>query len=135
MRYLIAMAVAIVAALLVTLFVSPQLADLVVDRFTFESPDEVADLLDVLNVCCDGAECCLIEQASGGGVFWIGNGTVPEIRRVSAGRAASGHNWMGLRQNGDYVVTGFSELPLLPAFAALLLAVGLLIAAWRREGR
>ena len=36
MRYLIAMAVAIVAALLVTLFVSPQLADLVVDRFTFE---------------------------------------------------------------------------------------------------
>jgi len=32
-------------------------------------------------------------------------------------------------------VTGFSELPLLPAFAALLLAVGLLIAAWRREGR
>jgi hypothetical protein len=44
MRYLIAMAVAIVAALLVTLFVSPPLADLVVDRFTFESPDEVADL-------------------------------------------------------------------------------------------
>ena len=44
MRYLIAMAVAIVAALLVTLFVSPQVANLVVDRFTFESPDEVADL-------------------------------------------------------------------------------------------
>ena len=44
MRYLIAMAVAIVAALLVTLFVSPLLANMVVDRFTFESPDEVADL-------------------------------------------------------------------------------------------
>ena len=44
MRYLIAMAVAIVAALLITLFVSPQLANMVVDRFTFESPDEVADL-------------------------------------------------------------------------------------------
>jgi len=26
-------------------------------------------------------------------------------------------------------------LPLFPAFAALLLAIGLLIAAWRREGR
>jgi hypothetical protein len=76
-----------------------------------------------------------LAQASGGGVFWIGTGTIPEIRRVSAGRAASGHNWLGLRQNGDYVVTGFSELPLLPAFAALLLTVGLLIAAWRREGR
>jgi hypothetical protein len=76
-----------------------------------------------------------LSQASGGGVFWIGDGTVPEVRRVSAGRATSGHNWMGFRQNGDYVVTGFSELPLMPAFAALLLTVGFLIAAWRREGR
>jgi hypothetical protein len=42
---------------------------------------------------------------------------------------------MGLRQNGDYVVTGFSELPLMPGFAALLVTAGLLIAAWRREGR
>ena len=60
---------------------------------------------------------------------------MPDIRRVSPGRAASGHNWMGLRQNGDYLVTGFSEIPLFPALAAVLLAIGLLIAAWRREGR
>jgi len=32
-------------------------------------------------------------------------------------------------------VTGFSEVPLLPAIAAMLLTIGLLIAAWRREGR
>jgi hypothetical protein len=74
-------------------------------------------------------------KATGGGVFWSGDGTIPEVRRVSAGRAASGHNWMGFRENGDYVVTGFSEVPLLPAVAALLLTLGLLIAAWRREGR
>ncbi len=42
---------------------------------------------------------------------------------------------MGIRQNGDYLVTGFSEVPLFPALAALLLAIGLLLAAWRREGR
>jgi hypothetical protein len=42
---------------------------------------------------------------------------------------------MGLRENGDYRVTGFSETPLFPAIAALLLAIGLLVAAWRREGR
>jgi uncharacterized membrane protein len=74
-------------------------------------------------------------RASGGGVFWSGDGTIPQVRRVAPGRAAAGHNWMGLRQNGDYLVTGFSETPLFPAFAALLLAIGLLIAAWRREGR
>jgi hypothetical protein len=76
-----------------------------------------------------------VSHASGGGVFWIGNGAIPEVRRVSAGRAAAGQHWMGFRENGDYVVTGFSELPLIPAFAALLLTIGLLLAAWRREGR
>jgi hypothetical protein len=74
-------------------------------------------------------------QASGGGVFWIGEGAMPDIRLVSPGRAAAGRNWMGIRQNGDYLVSGFSEIPLFPALAAVLLAIGLLLAAWRREGR
>jgi hypothetical protein len=41
---------------------------------------------------------------------------------------------MGFRANGDYIVTGFSETPLLPSVAALLLIIGGLLAAWRREG-
>ena len=41
---------------------------------------------------------------------------------------------MGFRENGDYTVTGFGETPLLPGIAALLLILGGLIAAWRREG-
>jgi hypothetical protein len=76
-----------------------------------------------------------LAEATGGRVFWAGNGEIPEVRRVSPGRAASGHGWMGIRENGDYVVTGFRETPLLPALAALVLALGLLLAAWRREGR
>ena len=72
--------------------------------------------------------------ASGGGIFWIADG-VPDVRRVAAGRATAGHGWLGLKENEDYVVAGFSETPLLPGIAALLLAVGTLIAAWRREGR
>jgi hypothetical protein len=74
-------------------------------------------------------------KATGGGIFWAGDGTLPEIRRVSPGRPASGHNWMGLRQNGDYLVAGFSETPLFPGLVAILLAIGLFVAAWRREGR
>ncbi len=76
-----------------------------------------------------------LARASGGGVFWAGDGTIPEIRLVSPGRAAAGPNWMGIRRNGDYVVTGFREMPLFPAIAALLLTIGLLLGAWRREGR
>jgi len=74
-------------------------------------------------------------KASGGGVFWASDGAIPEVRRVSPGRSTAGSGWFGLRENGDYVVTGFSELPLFPALAALLLSLGLLLAAWRREGR
>ena len=76
-----------------------------------------------------------LAQATGGGVFWVADDGMPQIRRVSPGRPAAGANWLGLRQNEDYAVTGFSEMPLLPAIAALFLAIGLLIAAWRREGR
>jgi hypothetical protein len=74
-------------------------------------------------------------QATGGGIFWAGSNPLPEIRRVGQERTAAGRNWIGFRANGDYVVTGLSETPLLPAVAALLLALGTLIAAWRREGR
>ncbi|MGH7065898.1 MAG: hypothetical protein ACREET_17635, partial [Stellaceae bacterium] len=75
-----------------------------------------------------------VAAATGGGVFWAGSGSVPAIRRVAPDRSVAGENWMGFRANGDYTVTGFSEMPLLPALAALLLIVGGLIAAWRREG-
>jgi hypothetical protein len=54
---------------------------------------------------------------------------------VAPDRVAVGNNWMGFRANGDYTVIGFSETPLLPALAALLLIAGGLLAAWRREGR
>ena len=73
-------------------------------------------------------------SASGGGSFWLANG-MPEVRRVASGRATAGNGWLGLRENEDYTVAGFSETPLLPGIAALLLAIGALIAAWRREGR
>jgi hypothetical protein len=75
-----------------------------------------------------------VVTASGGGVFWIADG-IPEIRRVASGRATAGNGWMGLRENDDYTIAGFNETPLLPGIAALLLAIGALIAAWRREGR
>ena len=44
MRYVFAMAGAIVLALMATLFISVPIANAVVDRYTFDSPDTVADL-------------------------------------------------------------------------------------------
>lgn len=44
MRYLLAMIVAMVFALLATLFVSSPLASFAVRQFSFDNPDTVADL-------------------------------------------------------------------------------------------
>ena len=74
-------------------------------------------------------------QATGGAIFWVGPGPVPEIRRVRSDEPAAGRNWIGLRRNRAYIVTGLGQTPLLPALAALLLILGSLAAAWRREGR
>lgn len=74
-----------------------------------------------------------LAKATGGGIFWTVDG-LPDIRRPAAGRTTAGRGWLGLRANRDYVVRGVDEIPLLPALLALALALGILIAAWRREG-
>jgi hypothetical protein len=73
-------------------------------------------------------------EASGGAIKWLADGT-PAIRTVAANRALSGRDWVGLRRNERYLVTGASQLPLLPAVLALLLLLGTLGFAWYREGR
>ena len=66
MRYLIAMLVAIVVTLLVTVFVSPLLASMAVDRFTFESPDEVGNLEDGVYMLSN-----LVALLIGWGLGWL----------------------------------------------------------------
>jgi hypothetical protein len=73
--------------------------------------------------------------ALGGSIHWVGPGQIPDVRRVDPDRSASGRGWIGFRANGDYIVTGMNETPLLPGFLALILAIGAFLLAWRREGR
>ncbi len=75
-----------------------------------------------------------LAEATGAGMQWIGEDGVPALRRVSGDRASAGRGWFGLRANGDYVVTGVLTVPALPAALALLLLLGGLVMAWRREG-
>ena len=80
-----------------------------------------------------------VVDANQGSFAWLADG-MPEIRRVGREDRTHGGNfggaaWIGLRQNGDYVVTGIRELPLMVGFGALLLAMLPLLFAWRREGK
>jgi hypothetical protein len=81
-----------------------------------------------------------VAEATGGNVVWLARDGLPELRQVRgdqdrAGRnAITGRPWIGLRTNRDYVVTGLSMTPLLPALLVLIAGLGGLMLAWRREG-
>jgi len=73
-------------------------------------------------------------SATNGGSRAIEDG-IPRIRSVRAGRPASGRNWIGITPRGAYETRSITQLPLLPGWLVLLLASGLIMAGWLREGR
>ena len=76
-----------------------------------------------------------VVAATGGGLAWIGSGSLPEVRRTRPGGDTAGRDWLGLRRNHAYVVTGLTQISLLPPLLVLILGLGTLIGAWLREGR
>jgi len=93
------------------------------------NPVEMADLRSTETVMEP------LAQASGGGIFRLAEGGLPQIRRVRADRDTAGSSWLGLKANEDHIVTGVDQLPLLPAILLLLLGLGMTVTAWWREGR
>ncbi|NWH07745.1 MAG: hypothetical protein HXY22_03695 [Alphaproteobacteria bacterium] len=73
--------------------------------------------------------------ASGGQIQWLRDVPDPQIRLVDPGRDTGGSGWLGLRDNGRYIVTAVSEMALLSPWLALVLILGALLWAWRVEGR
>jgi hypothetical protein len=78
-----------------------------------------------------------IAAETGGGVYWVGEnaGATPDIRAVRPHHEASGDNWLGLRRNEQYLVRAVRQVPLLSGPLALIVILGALGFAWRREGR
>ena len=74
-------------------------------------------------------------EATEGAALMLRQAGVPALRRVSEAGRTSGTGWIGLRERGAYVVRDATLTPLAPAWLALLLAIALLVGAWRVEGR
>ena len=72
--------------------------------------------------------------ATGGGVSRLEAG-IPQIREVRAGRPAIGRGWIGITPREAFETLDVRQTPLLPAWLVLLLAAGLIVGAWLREGR
>lgn len=69
-----------------------------------------------------------------GGVLRL-EGGVPDLRRVSEGRNAAGRGWIGVTPRAAYLTTDVTVTPLIAGWLFLLIAAGLMLAAWLREGR
>lgn len=76
-----------------------------------------------------------VREESGGGLLRLAETDETALRKVAPGRDRTGRDWLGVIEHGAYLVTGVERAPLLPALAGLLLALGALLVAWRREGR
>jgi hypothetical protein len=97
------------------------------------NPKEVSDMRATEDLLAP------VAHATGGGLYWIGGksgaANLPAVRFVGKDRLASGHDWLGIRRNGGYVVTSAEQTPLVPPALALALIFGALVLAWRRESR
>ncbi len=75
-----------------------------------------------------------VARETGGKTHWLKDGGVPDLRLIEEGRRAHGRGWLGLERNRATIVTDTRTTSLLPPLLALILALGLFILGWRREG-
>ena len=93
-----------------------------------------ANPLEIADLRASAGPLTKLAHDSSGSIHWLDPNGAPELRAVEPDRATSGGSWIGLRRNHDHLVTGLDAIPLLPAWLALPLLLGLALAAWRREG-
>ena len=72
---------------------------------------------------------------SNGTVQWLVDNATPDIRFINNGKVFGGHNWIGLKSNNSYQVTGVKDTPFLPDWVYVLLLMGLVAGSWWLEGR
>ena len=90
------------------------------------NPREVADMRATDEILRPYA------AATGGGVEWMSDG-VPELRPVDQGATSAGNGWFGIQRRGAYRVTEVDAQELLPPWLALVMVLGTVLFAWRRE--
>ena len=76
-----------------------------------------------------------VVEANGGYIGWISDAALPRVLPVGAGELPSGPGWLGLRENGSYVVGAVERVGLLRGLPALLLLFAALAWCWWRESR
>ena len=75
-------------------------------------------------------------SASGGTTIWLDNTPTPNVSMAAQNaRRYGGANWVALKRNNDFTVTGVRDISLLPNWSILLILLSLLLGLWSREGQ
>ena len=91
--------------------------------------------LEISNLITSPEPLAPLVRASGGGTLWLSETKEPNVRTVSARKRYAGRNWVALRKNNGYTVSGIQNRPLLPAWMAALLILACVTIGWWREGQ
>jgi len=75
-----------------------------------------------------------VVEATKGGIYRLADNGVPAIHILNKKRRYSGTDWMGLRQNGAFNITGIKDKPFLPDWLYAILLLSLLVSTWWFEG-
>jgi hypothetical protein len=102
---------------------------------TAYAASDMADPPEWADLRATATKAGAVIAATEGSAHWLLREGVPALRLVAAGNVSGGEDWIGLRRNDAHVTTGIALTPLLPGWAALPLLLGVLLMAWRREGR
>jgi hypothetical protein len=92
------------------------------------NPREVADMR-----ATDSIVRPYVEKTEGT-IRWIRDGA-PQLREVEEGSDAYGAGWLGISRRGVYRVTSVDEQQLLPPWVSLLMVMGSVLLAWKRESK
>lgn len=74
-------------------------------------------------------------ESSNGGTLWLNKTPEPEIGHYTKRAKYAGRNWIGLKKNNDFIVTGVKDSPVLPSWVMALILLGLVTLMWWLEGR
>lgn len=95
----------------------------------------LGDPLEMADLRVTASQLGGLAAMSGGSVHWLEPAGAPALRRTAYRGSQSGADWIGLPRHHDRLITGVSATPLLPPWAALAIILGLILIAWREEGR
>ncbi len=91
--------------------------------------------LELREVSTSAEKFAPIIKATNGAVIWLAQTPTPKVISSNSSNRLGGNNWIALKSNNDYVVTGVKNISLLPEWAMLLILLSSVIFLWWKEGK